>query len=359
MPFIQTDVAINPGNSGGPLFNMRGEVVGINSQIYSRTGGFMGLSFAIPIDVALDVPEAAAARRAASRAAASACVIQEVTRDLADSFGLDQRARRAGELGREGQPGGQGRRRGGRHHRQVRRQAGRRARATCRASSARRGPGTQVVARGVAQGRDARSSTSPSASCRRTASPRATRRKPQKPQAEAPANRLGIVVAELTAEQKKELKLAERRRGHRRAARRQGRRAQGRRAAHAGAQGPARRAEDASSSSTSCSPAWTRTRCSRCRCAAARAMAFVTVCGPAPIKARAACALYGRAYCHLCEEMAAGPAGALGVELEEIDVDADPRARRAATASDVPVLQTEDGNELCHHRLTPEAIRRS
>src|SRR3989440_9583060 len=54
VPFIQTDVAINPGNSGGPLFNMRGEVVGINSQIYSRTGGFMGLSFAIPIDVALD-----------------------------------------------------------------------------------------------------------------------------------------------------------------------------------------------------------------------------------------------------------------------------------------------------------------
>src|SRR5439155_308317 len=55
VPFIQTDVAINPGNSGGPLFNIRGEVVGINSQIYSRTGGFMGLSFAIPIDVALDI----------------------------------------------------------------------------------------------------------------------------------------------------------------------------------------------------------------------------------------------------------------------------------------------------------------
>ena len=55
VPFIQTDVAINPGNSGGPLFNMRGEVVGINSQIYSRTGGFMGLSFAIPIDVAIDI----------------------------------------------------------------------------------------------------------------------------------------------------------------------------------------------------------------------------------------------------------------------------------------------------------------
>jgi len=55
VPFIQTDVAVNPGNSGGPLFNLRGEVVGINSQIYSRTGGFMGLSFAIPIDVANDI----------------------------------------------------------------------------------------------------------------------------------------------------------------------------------------------------------------------------------------------------------------------------------------------------------------
>ena len=55
VPFIQTDVAVNPGNSGGPLFNLQGEVVGINSQIFSRTGGYMGLSFAIPIDVAMDV----------------------------------------------------------------------------------------------------------------------------------------------------------------------------------------------------------------------------------------------------------------------------------------------------------------
>jgi len=57
VPFIQTDVPVNPGNSGGPLFNMSGEVVGINSQIFSRTGGYMGLSFAIPIDVAMDVRE--------------------------------------------------------------------------------------------------------------------------------------------------------------------------------------------------------------------------------------------------------------------------------------------------------------
>lgn len=89
VPFIQTDVAINPGNSGGPLFNMRGEVVGINSQIYSRTGGFMGLSFAIPIDVALDIQSQLRAKGRVSRGRIGV-VIQEVTKDLADSFGLSK-----------------------------------------------------------------------------------------------------------------------------------------------------------------------------------------------------------------------------------------------------------------------------
>ncbi len=89
VPFIQTDVAINPGNSGGPLFNMRGEVVGINSQIYSRTGGFMGLSFAIPIDVALDVQKQLRERGRVTRGRIGV-VIQEVNRDLAISFGLDR-----------------------------------------------------------------------------------------------------------------------------------------------------------------------------------------------------------------------------------------------------------------------------
>jgi serine protease Do len=87
VPFIQTDVAVNPGNSGGPLFNMRGEVVGINSQIYSRTGGFMGLSFAIPIDVANDIAQQLRTAGKVTRGRIGV-VIQPVTKELADGFGL-------------------------------------------------------------------------------------------------------------------------------------------------------------------------------------------------------------------------------------------------------------------------------
>jgi serine protease Do len=87
VPFIQTDVAINPGNSGGPLFNMDGKVVGINSQIYSRTGGFMGLSFAIPMDVVMNVVDQI---KASGKAAHGwlGVQIQDVTRELAESFGM-------------------------------------------------------------------------------------------------------------------------------------------------------------------------------------------------------------------------------------------------------------------------------
>jgi serine protease Do len=87
VPFIQTDVAINPGNSGGPLFNQDGEVVGVNSQIYSRTGGYMGLSFAIPIEVAMDVVEQLKTKGHVSRGWLGV-LIQDVTLDLAESFGM-------------------------------------------------------------------------------------------------------------------------------------------------------------------------------------------------------------------------------------------------------------------------------
>ncbi|MDQ7015466.1 MAG: trypsin-like peptidase domain-containing protein, partial [Gammaproteobacteria bacterium] len=88
VPFIQTDVAINPGNSGGPLFNLEGKVVGINSQIYSRTGGFMGLSFAIPIEVAMDVVEQLKSKGKVTRGWLGV-IIQEVTRELAESFAME------------------------------------------------------------------------------------------------------------------------------------------------------------------------------------------------------------------------------------------------------------------------------
>jgi serine protease Do len=91
VPFIQTDVPINPGNSGGPLFNLNGEVVGINSQIYTRSGGFMGVSFAIPIDVAMDVSNQLKSGGKVSRGWLGV-VIQEVNKDLAESFGLDKPA---------------------------------------------------------------------------------------------------------------------------------------------------------------------------------------------------------------------------------------------------------------------------
>jgi len=89
VPFIQTDVAINPGNSGGPLFNLDGEVVGVNSQIFSRTGGFMGLSFAIPIDVVMGVVDQIRDKGYVSRGWLGV-LIQDVTRELAESFGMER-----------------------------------------------------------------------------------------------------------------------------------------------------------------------------------------------------------------------------------------------------------------------------
>ncbi|PCH60182.1 MAG: serine peptidase [Gammaproteobacteria bacterium] len=87
VPFIQTDVAINPGNSGGPLFNLKGQVVGVNAQIFSRTGGFMGLSFSIPIDLAVEVSDQLRDTGVVARGWLGV-LIQDVTYDLAESFGM-------------------------------------------------------------------------------------------------------------------------------------------------------------------------------------------------------------------------------------------------------------------------------
>lgn len=102
VPFIQTDVAINPGNSGGPLLNLEGEVVGINSQIFTRSGGFMGLSFAIPADVAMDVVAQLKETGTVQRGWLGV-VVQEINKDLAESFGLP---RPAGALVAQIMPGG-------------------------------------------------------------------------------------------------------------------------------------------------------------------------------------------------------------------------------------------------------------
>ncbi len=89
VPFIQTDVAVNPGNSGGPLFNTRGEVIGINSQIYSQTGGYMGISFAIPIDIAMEISQQLKRDGKVTRGRIGV-QLQELTYDIAESLDLKQ-----------------------------------------------------------------------------------------------------------------------------------------------------------------------------------------------------------------------------------------------------------------------------
>jgi serine protease Do len=205
VPFIQTDVAINPGNSGGPLFNMRGEVVGVNSQIYSRTGGFMGLSFAIPIDVALDIQKQLREKGRVARGRIGV-VIQEVTRDHATSFGLD---RPRGALVNSVEKGSPADKAGieaadiilAFDGKQVESQSD-----LPRIVGSTR-PGSQSSLEVWRKGRTQKLSiTVAELQEDRIASTDKPGR--EKPKAEAPANRLGIVVGELSAEQKKGLGVA-------------------------------------------------------------------------------------------------------------------------------------------------------
>ena len=204
VPFIQTDVAINPGNSGGPLFNMRGEVVGVNSQIYSRTGGFMGLSFAIPIDVALDVQGQLREKGRVSRGRIGV-VIQEVTRDLAVSFGLD---RPRGALVNAVEKGSPADKAGVEATDIITRFDGKEVDSSSdlpRIVGATR-PGTKSTLEVWRKG----ASRTLTLTVGELLEERVAAGEPpreRKPATQA-ANRLGIVVSELSAEQKRELKLA-------------------------------------------------------------------------------------------------------------------------------------------------------
>lgn len=204
VPFIQTDVAINPGNSGGPLFNMRGEVVGVNSQIYSRTGGFMGLSFAIPIDVALDVQKQLLEKGRVSRGRIGV-VIQEVTRDLAVSFGLDRPRGALVNTVESGSPADKG---GIEATDIITRFDGKEVESSSdlpRIVGATR-PGARVQLevwrKGAARTLGLTVGELQEEPVAANDAPRAP------PPARLAANRLGIVVSELSAEQKKELKLS-------------------------------------------------------------------------------------------------------------------------------------------------------
>src|SRR5688500_8102514 len=201
VPFIQTDVAINPGNSGGPLFNLRGEVVGVNSQIYSRTGGFMGLSFAIPADVALDIQKQLKETGRVARGRIGV-VIQEVTRDLATSFGLD-RAR--GALVNSVEKFSPADKAGIEPTDIIVGFAGKPVESSSdlpRLVGSTR-PGSQAAVEVWRKGATRKLNIMVGElQEERVASRDAPRG--QKPQAEVAANRLGIVVAELSAEQKKE-----------------------------------------------------------------------------------------------------------------------------------------------------------
>ncbi len=203
VPFIQTDVAINPGNSGGPLFNMKGEVVGVNSQIYSRTGGFMGLSFAIPIDVALDIQKQLRDKGRVSRGRIGV-VIQEVTKDLALSFGID---RPRGALVNSVEKGSPADRGGIEATDIITRFDGKPVDSSSDlpriVGATRPGASAQVEVWRKAASRTL-TLTVGELQEERVAARDAPR---ERKSAELAANRLGLVVSELTAEQKREMKL--------------------------------------------------------------------------------------------------------------------------------------------------------
>jgi serine protease Do len=204
VPFIQTDAAINPGNSGGPLFNMKGEVVGINSQIYSRTGGYMGLAFAIPIDVAMEVQNQLRASGRVSRGRIGV-VIQEVTKELADSFGL---AKPAGALVNAVEKGGPAEKAGVEAGDIILKFEGKAV--TTSSDLPRIVGGTKPGSKVSIQVWRKSGTRDLTVTVGEIPEEKVAQRGQKRPRpAEIAANKLGLVLSELTAEQKKELRIAD------------------------------------------------------------------------------------------------------------------------------------------------------
>jgi serine protease Do len=203
VPFIQTDVAINPGNSGGPLFNLRGEVVGINSQIYSRSGGYMGVSFAIPIDVAMEIQNQLRASGKVSRGRLGV-VIQEVSKELSESLGM---AKPIGAVVNAVEEGGPAQKGGVEPGDVILKLDGKPINASAdlpRLVGATK-PGTRSVVQVWRKGtvRDLTVVVGEMQDDKQaTARPQRSGKAP-----EQAANRIGLVVGELSAEQKRELKM--------------------------------------------------------------------------------------------------------------------------------------------------------
>ncbi|CAG0927005.1 MAG: hypothetical protein EFKGCFLK_01815 [Rhodocyclaceae bacterium] len=203
VPFIQTDVAINPGNSGGPLFNMKGEVVGINSQIYSRTGGYMGVAFAIPIDVAMEVQGQLRTGGRVSRGRIGV-VIQEVTKELADSFGL---AKPSGALVNSVEKGGPAEKAGLESGDIILKFDGKAVNASSdlpRIVGATK-PGSKVPMQVWRKG-SARDLTATVGEMPEEKTTQRSQKRGKPP--EMAANRLGLVLSDLSAEQKRDLKVS-------------------------------------------------------------------------------------------------------------------------------------------------------
>jgi len=207
LPFIQTDVAINPGNSGGPLINMRGEVVGINSQIYSRSGGFMGISFSIPIDEAIRVSDQLRAQGRVSRGRIGV-QIDQVTKDVAESIGL---GKAQGALVRGVESGSPGEKAGIEPGDIITRFDGK---SIEKPSDLPRlvgntKPGTKSTVTVFRRGnsRDLSVTIAEIEPDKPARSSEREEQQPSKPSASAAAKSLGLAVSDLTEAQKKELKL--------------------------------------------------------------------------------------------------------------------------------------------------------